>query len=385
MAKDVDAVVIGGGIGGLSTAIALRRIGMEVSVFERMPRLTEVGSGLTLWTNAMRALDRIGVGDVIAARGGRVDDLENRLEDGDLLSTLPVSEIAERYGRPGYGLARPELQEGLASVLPPDSIHLRATCTGYRQDREGVTALFADGGEVRADVLIGADGIGSAVRKQMLGDEPPRYAGYTCWRSAAKVDHELLHPTTYIQLYGRGSNFGIFPVGPGMWSWYGTHMTGPTTTMTKGPEMQREALDQFRCWYTPVSVVIEATAPEACVRQDIYDRKPVARYVDGRVGLLGDAAHPTTPTLGQGGCMAIEDAVAVAKELAMGGDIAYALRRYNDNRRERTSSIVNSAWRQGQLYHGKGAVTSTVRNLMFGKAPVSAAMRVVDKLMRYEV
>jgi 2-polyprenyl-6-methoxyphenol hydroxylase-like FAD-dependent oxidoreductase len=234
-------------------------------------------------------------------------------------------------------------------------------------------------------VLVGADGLGTAVRRTMLGEAPPRYAGYTCWRSSAVVDHELLRPGSYIQLYGRGSNFGVFPVGDGRWSWYGTQLTGPTTTMARGGATKEEALETFRGTCPPVTAVIEATKPDECVRQDIYDRRPVVTWTDGRVTLLGDAAHPTTPALGQGGCMAIEDAVTLAKQLSLGGDIPAALRRFNAARRERTSYIVNQARLQGRLYHGGSRVVDGARRLVLGTAPVATAMRVVDRLMGHEV
>lgn len=380
----VRAVVIGAGIGGLSTAIALRRLGMEVSVHERSPELVEVGSGLTLWTNAMRALAQLNVEGAIARRGARVDEIRNWNYDGSALKTLPIAKVAQKYGQAAYGLHRAELQQGLAAELPAGTIRLGSTCTGYRQGPKDVTALFDDGSEERADLLVGADGLNSAVRKTMLGDSPARYAGYTCWRSSAFVEHELLRPGSYIQLYGRGSNFGVFPVGPGRWSWYGTQLTEPTAMMVKGEATKQEALQAFRDTCPPVTAVIEATKPNECVRQDIYDRKPEANWTDGRVTLLGDAAHPTTPALGQGGCMAIEDAVSVAKQLSMGGDIAAALRRFNSARRERTTYIVNQARLQGRLYHGGNQVLGAARQLMLGAAPVGAAMRVVDKLMGYE-
>lgn len=379
------AIVIGAGIGGLSTAIALRRLGMEVTVHERNPALTEVGSGLTLWTNAMRALNQLGVGDAIAQRGARVDEIKNWNYDGSTLKTLPIHRISERYGQASYGLHRAELQEGLADELPEGVIRLGMTFTGYRQNAGDVTAQFDDGTEVQGDLLVGADGLGSAVRSAMLGNQPPRYAGYTCWRSSAYLEHELLRPATYIQLYGGGSNFGIFPVGPGRWSWYGTSMSDATVMMAKGAATKEEALKEFRDTCPPVTAVIEATKPDECVRQDIYDRKPVPTWTDGRVTLVGDAAHPTTPALGQGGCMAIEDAVALAKQLSLGGETPDALRRFNAVRRDRTTYIVKQARLQGRIYHGENLVVGGLRQLMLGKAPVAAAMRVVDKLLGYEV
>jgi 2-polyprenyl-6-methoxyphenol hydroxylase-like FAD-dependent oxidoreductase len=381
----VRAIVIGAGIGGLSAANAVRRAGIDVAVFERMPELKEVGSGLTLWVNAMRGLAKFDAEAPIRARGAEVHSIENRRADGHAYKTLPIAKIAEKYGTHSVSIHRGELQSGLAELLPDGVVHVNSQCTGFEQDATGVTVRFADGREERADVLIGADGIGSIVRTQLFGKPEPRYSGYTCWRSAVHIDHPRLEPTVYTQLYGRGSNFGIFPIGDGYWSWYGTRMTeaGGGAGGT-GAVWKQQALEQFRDWYETVPAVIEATDEQAFVRQDISDLKPIQEWGKGRVALLGDAAHATTPALGQGGCMAIEDSVVLARELSSNGDVGAALRRYVEARRDRANGIVRTARRQGYLYHGPNMLVGAVRTMVLGAAPIAIAMRVVDGLMGYE-
>lgn len=383
------AIVVGAGIGGLSAAVALRARGVDVTVYERMPELREVGSGLTLWVNAMRSLDKFNAKEKIRARGAEVHSIENRRADGHAYKTLPIAEIGEKYGTHSVSIHRGELQSGLAELLPDGVVQLNAQVTGFEQDAEGVTVRFADGREDRADVLIGADGIGSTIRTQLFGKPQPRYSGYTCWRSAVHIKHPKLEPTVYTQLYGRGSNFGIFPIGDGYWSWYGTKMTDAGGGAGggaggNGPVWKQQALAQFKDWYETVPAVIEATDETAFVRQDINDLKPIDTWGEGRVVLLGDAAHATTPALGQGGCMAIEDSVVLARELSSTDDVAAALKGYNEARRDRANGIVRSARRQGYLYHGPNALVGAVRTMTLGAAPVAIAMRVVDKLMGYE-
>lgn len=378
------AIVVGAGIGGLSTAIALRRVGIEATVCERASELREVGSGLTLWVNAMRALDKLCVADAVAARGAVVERLENRLWRGEQLQTLPIGELGDRYGTHNVSIHRAELQGTLAAALDDGAVRLGMRCEGFAQDRDGVEVRFADGSVRRTDLLIGADGINSAVRAALHGDSAPRYAGYTCWRSAATIDHPLLAPTVYTQLYGPGATFGVFPIGRGMVSWYGTLVTpeggGPATAA----ERKREAQRVFADWYEPVRAVIDATDEAGFVRQDIYDRRPIDRWGAGRVTLVGDAAHPTTPTLGQGGCMAIEDAVVLAKSLSLGGDIPIALRQFESQRAGRTGGIVRQARRHGVFYHGANPALRAVRDRFLKAAPVRVAMQQVDKLMGYE-
>jgi 2-polyprenyl-6-methoxyphenol hydroxylase-like FAD-dependent oxidoreductase len=382
----LKAIVVGAGIGGLSAANALGRAGIDVAVYERMSELHEVGSGLTLWVNAMRSLRKFDAEDTIRARGAEVHSIENRLWSGRPYKTLPIARIGEKYGTHSVSIHRGELQGALAELLPDGaSLNLDAQCTGFEQDTDGVTVRFADGREDRADALIGADGIRSTIRTQLFGEPQPRYSGYTCWRSAVHIEHPLLEPTVYTQVYGRGSNFGVFPIGEKYWSWYGTNMMpAGGGAGGGGATWKREAMNQFKDWYETVPAVIEATPEKDFVRQDISDLKPIQTWGQGRVTLLGDAAHATTPALGQGGCMAIEDSVVLARELsAANGDVPGALQRYAEKRRDRANGIVRSARRQGYLYHGPNPVVGAIRTVTL-TGPLAIAMRIVDKLMGYE-
>jgi 2-polyprenyl-6-methoxyphenol hydroxylase-like FAD-dependent oxidoreductase len=381
----MKAIVIGAGIGGITAGISLQRAGVDVSVYEQMPELREVGSGLTLWVNAMRALRKLDAADAVRDRGAVVERLQNRTDRGDLLSTLPIKEIADKYGAPNVGIHRGRLQATLAEALQGGALELGTKCTGLQEADGAVVVQLADGREERADVVVGADGINSTVRAELFGREPPRYAGYTCWRSAVKLDHDALKPGYYHQLYGAGSNFGIFPIGEGEWSWYGTKVTGEGETAGSPAEWKRQAVAAFRDWWEPVSALIEATDESGFVRQDIYDRVPIDTWSRGRVTLLGDAAHATTPALGQGGCMAIEDALVLGKGLKNnGGNVDAALRAYEAQRRTRANGIVRQARRHGAFYHASSPVVGAARYAFLRFAPVKVAMRAVDKLMGYE-
>jgi 2-polyprenyl-6-methoxyphenol hydroxylase-like FAD-dependent oxidoreductase len=380
----MKAIVVGAGIGGLASANALHRAGIETTVHERLPELYEVGSGLTLWVNAMRALQEIGVAEAVQEKGAIVESIENRTAQGGLMSLLPIAQVAAKHGAPSVSIHRAVLQQTLAGSLPEGSLHVGDEYVDHMDDGEGVTVRFRDGREERADVLLGADGISSSIRGRLFAPPVPRYSGYTCWRSAAELDHPLLHPTTYTQLYGKNSTFGIFPIGPSRWSWYGTKITEPGGAGGRtGAEWKQEAREVFAGWYEPVRAVIEATADEAFIRQDINDLEPIEEWSRGRVAVLGDAAHATTPTLGQGGCGAIEDGVVLARKLGGGDDVAAALREYAAERKVRANGIVRQARRHGAIYHGVNPVLGIARGVML-RGPVSIAMREVDKLMGYK-
>ena len=379
------AIVVGAGIGGLSAGIGLQRAGLDVTVVERMRELREVGSGLTLWTNAMRALGKLGVADAVRARGAVVESLENWAWYGKRLGgVLPLKQVGDKFGTQGYGIHRGELQAALAAALRPGTLELGIQCTGFTQDQGGVRVQLGQGREERADLLVGADGIKSVVRAGLFGEGEMRYSGYTCWRSAVKLDHPALHPTVYVQLYGPGANFGIFPIGRGRWSWYGTNVTAAGQTTGKSPEWKRESADRFKKWWEPVRAVIDATDETAFARQDIYDLKPIDQWSKGRVTLLGDAAHATTPALGQGGCMAIEDAVVLTRNVTENPDTEAALRQYAAERIGRANGIVRQARRHGNFYHASNPFLRVAREAFFRFAPVSVAMKEVEKLMGYE-
>lgn len=355
------ALIIGGGIGGLTSAIALRQVGLDVSVFERSSELREVGAGLTLWTNAIKCLRTLGVGSAIETLGTAFTQSEVRSWRGKRIVDSDLSEISSRLGAPTIGIHRADLQKALAAALPAQCIHFDATCSGFSQDASGVTAQFANGRQERGDLLIGADGIHSHIRTQMHGEQQPRYAGYYAWRGVGAIDHPAVPNHLTLMAIGRGSQFGIVPISRGKTYWFAT-MNGPGGGIDQRGQTKAFLLQRYRDWYAPIPAVIEATDESAIIRNDIIDRKPFTRWGEGRVTLLGDAAHPTTPNLGQGACMAIEDAIVLARSLQNGDDVAVALRHYENKRYERTAMITNRSWKIGKVLAWEGRWSCTLRD-----------------------
>ncbi|MDB5313302.1 MAG: Zeaxanthin epoxidase [Gemmataceae bacterium] len=377
------AVVIGGGIGGLAVGLALKQTGWDVSVFERAPALCEVGAGLTLWTNAVKVLRKLGTGEAVAARSHPIRQSELRSWRGKLLTQTDLGLLGDRLGAPSVGIHRADLQSLLAEALGRDHLQLAAECVGFSQDATGATARFADGRQERGDVLVAADGIKSAVRKQLLGDEPLRYAGYTAWRGVGLIDRPEVPLGVTVLAMGRGSQTGMLPIGGGRTYWFAT--ANVPAGQTDPPGGHRAALlSRFKDWYAPIPAVIEATPEEAILRNDIHDRPPVKTWGDERVTLLGDAAHPTTPNMGQGACQAIESALVLAKCLAGATDLPAALRVYEQARYERTALITNRSWTLGKVFGYEWGWACGLRNLFF-RAFGGLAVRDTEKVIGVEV
>lgn len=355
-------LVVGGGIGGLTAAIALNRVGIPATVFERAPELREVGAGITIWTNALKVLRKLGVGPAVEARSTVLRQAELRSWRGKVLSSGDMSELETKFGAPTVGIHRADLQAALADHLGREHITLGAACVGYTQDADGVTARFADGRQVRGEFLVGADGLNSAVRTQLLGPQKPRYSGSTAWRGVGLIDRPEVPVGMTLLAMGRGSQCGYLPIGGGRTYWFATMNAPPGGT--DGPAGAKAALlERFRDWYPPVPAVIEATPPEAILRNDLVDRPPVTNWTDGRVTLLGDSAHPTTPNLGQGACMAIESAWVLAECLKADG--VNGLRGYQEKRFARTAEVTNRSWGLGKMLAYQNPLACWFRDRLF--------------------
>lgn len=378
----MKAIVIGGGIGGLATAVALRRMGIEVEVFERAPRIEEVGAGVGLWGNAMRALRKLGLYDAVREQGAEIGG-EARTWRGRKLFCLSAEELRRRFGESNLAIHRAKLQTALLSALPAGTVQLDSALADFAQNDSGVTASFADGREVQGDLLVGADGLHSATRKRLLGDEPPRYAGLTAWRGVIEDAEGLASEGMGLNLWGRGSEFGLANIGDNRAYWYAT-ANAPESASVSPTGHKQEVVERFRGWYEPARRAIEATRETNILRSDIYDREPAKRWGSGRATLLGDAAHPMTPHLGQGACQAIEDAVALADVLRSPEPTADALRAYERRRSGRTASIVRRSRRMGRVMQLENPVLCALRDNLAAAMPTGFQLRLLDPVVGYE-
>ena len=350
-------------------------------VFERASEMREIGAGISIWINAVKALERLGMAESVRAVGRLEIGGTVRSSNGVTLSTIPAEVLEERFGL-NVVLRRPDLQRALLAALPEGTVRLDARCVGLRQDDSGVTALFADRREERADLLVGADGLYSVVREQLFGGGKPRYAGFTAWRGLAEPGEE--QDEAGFEAWGRGEVFGLVSLGRGRFYWYATKNT-PEGQADAAAGRKAELLERFGYWREPVPSVVRATDETAILRNDVYDREPLKRWSEGRTTLLGDAAHPMTPNLGQGACQAIEDAVVLAECVRAENDVASALRIYERKRMSRTADIARRSRFLSKVAQVENPLLCGLRNVVVRAMPLRLQLRQLDPILGHEV
>jgi 2-polyprenyl-6-methoxyphenol hydroxylase-like FAD-dependent oxidoreductase len=388
--KDAAKVMVAGaGIGGLSAAMALRRAGFEVAVFERTAELREVGAGLLLAANAQKALGKLGLADAVARLGTPASAGQIRSWYGEVLASIPASELEKKVGAPSAAVHRADLQALLVREVGEGTLRLGAEVEAFQQeDESGVTVFLAGGGEERADVLVGADGLRSKVRAELLGPEEPRYAGYTAWRAVVEPKAELVPWGRGFESWGRGARFGCAHIGKGRVYWFATANApeGAKDGQPGSPAGPKAALLRlFKGWHHPIRQLIEETDEDAILRTDIYDREPLGKiWGDDTVTLLGDAAHPMTPNLGQGACQAIEDAVVLARCLRERGATASALRLYEQLRSDRVAMVVRRSRRVGMVGQLRNPLLCRLRDRALSMIPPKAQLRQLEEVVGHE-
>jgi salicylate hydroxylase len=347
--------IIGGGIGGLTAAIALSRAGVEVAVYEAAAELKEIGAGVALHPNAMKVLRAIGVeGNVREVAGNAPWQVMRNWKTGRVIGRTSREQQAASFGITGATVHRADLLDVLAGALPAGLVTLGKRCTGVRPDGDLAVARFADGSEIEADVIVGADGIHSPVRASLFGPDAPRFTGKICYRSVI--------PT--------GAVRGPRPSAEGA-QWLGPHGTIVLYPL-RGEELinvvchyddasyrheswiaecsREEVLERYAGWHE--SLLRLFAASQTWYKWALYDRDPIPRWTSGRVTVLGDAAHPMLPYLGQGACQAIEDGAVLATALsAEASDPVTGLARYERTRRPRASRVVLTARERGLSNH----------------------------------
>ena len=362
MSANLSVDIVGGGIGGLTLGAALHRCGIPFRIFEQAPRLEAVGYGLTLQRNALQALETVGLREAVAQRGAPVRCGTIRVPRGGVLATTTLDLCA---------VHRATLLSLLLEHVPSASLRL-----GER------VASVTD-----AEVVVAADGLHSVFRKQVAPDEgPPRDSGYTAWRGlvpSSTIGRDVPAGETW-ETWGRGTRFGIVPIDGDRTYWFGVAPVMPFGDVRQAKGFLLEA---FSGWHVPIPLLVESTPAEAILESRIVDRGPIPRWHAGNLILLGDAAHPMTPDLGQGGGQAIEDAVVLAHLLCAHRDGGLARSaigpRYEELRQARAHGIVARSRRFGRVARLSHPLAVGFRNLIVRSMPAGSIERQLADVLEF--
>jgi 2-polyprenyl-6-methoxyphenol hydroxylase-like FAD-dependent oxidoreductase len=288
-----------------------------------------------------------------------------------------------KVGEPTIAIHRARLHEVLLSALPDGLVRLGKQCVAIEQDSKGVNIKFQDGERARAELLIGADGINSVIREYLFPEAKPRYAGYCAWRGVVETKDMAALGTTS-EAWGCGARFGIVRVDENRVYWFATS-NAREATRQKVEERKPYLLKRFKGWYSPIETLIASTADEVILHNDICDLKPMRSWIKGRVVLLGDAAHATTPNMGQGACMAVESSVILAKCLTEESGLEAALSRYERIRMPRTTWVTETSWKIGQMGQWESQLACRIRDFVVALAPNSLAARQFEKASMFQI
>ncbi|MGB0922474.1 MAG: FAD-dependent monooxygenase [Alphaproteobacteria bacterium] len=357
----MKVLISGGGIGGLTTALACLHYGHDVQIFEQATAMGAVGAGIQIPPNAMKIFQALGVEDKIRANAFQPEAIETRMgESGITLFTIPLARQAiTRWGAPYLHIHRADYIAALAECLTaaaPSALMMEAQAESYTQDDNSITLHLDDGRHFSGDVLIAADGIHSRLRHQMLGKDEARFTGNVAWRAVVPIDQ-----------------LGAFAPNPTACAWMGAGRHAVTYRLRRGklanfvgvveredwtkeswnePGAPADALQDFAQWHPTITRLLEAVNPDALFRWALFDRKPLPQWTHGRAALLGDAAHPMLPFMAQGAAMAVEDAWAIAAELSKpDANITDALASYQRRRHARTVMLQNASRANAKTFH----------------------------------
>lgn len=381
MGRSERFAVVGAGIGGLTLAIALQRKGLLVNIFENAPSLKPIGAGLALAANAVKGFSEIGIaGDVLEA-GAVLRKVRLKEDTGRILAETDSEKLSEKYKTVNnFTIHRADLHEVLLRQLSDNSLHLDKGCVDFIQTPDSIRLIFQDGSSYEADYVIACDGVHSVFRKKLLPGSHPRYAGYTCWRAVidnvpTSVDMEETSET-----WGRGSRFGIAPLSRRRLYWFAC-LNAKENDPIKRDYRLRELLDHFGTFHSPIPEILQNTRDEQLIWNDIIDIKPIKQFAFGRIVLMGDAAHATTPNMGQGACLAIEDAVILAHTISDSHSVEEAFGLFEQKRLKRTTSIVNNSWQLGRIAQWENRLLILLRNTLLRLTPPSVAERQIRFLL----
>jgi len=351
----MEITIIGAGMGGLTTGIALKKFGHKVTIYEEAEKILPVGAAISLWSNGVKCLNYLGLTEQVAKLGGQMDQLAyiDGLT-GDTMTQFSLLPLIEEVGQRPYPVARADLQNMLMDEFGREDIQLGKKMVELQEQEDGVLVKFADGTEIKTDLLIGADGTHSITRTYVLGEQVSRrYAGYVNWNGLIEISEKLTPADQWTTFVGQGKRVSLMPVADGKFYFF---FDVPLQVGLENNRAEYKTLlkQYFEGWCAPIQHLIDALDEQKTNRVEIHDIEPFAQFYKGRVVIVGDAAHSTTPDIGQGGCQAMEDAIYLARSLQINTlGLEDALKRYQNKRNERANELVLRARKRCDVTHMK--------------------------------
>ncbi|WP_065649351.1 FAD-dependent urate hydroxylase HpxO [Pantoea eucrina] len=348
-------IIIGAGIGGMSAAIALERAGFETEVYEAVAEMKPVGAAISVWPNGVKCLNSLGLKQPLRALSGNMAWMAyHDARSGAPLTRFSLAPLVQQTGEYPAPVSRAGLQAMLLDNYGRARVRFGRRVTHAEQTSQGVTAFFADGSEAAGDLLVAADGTHSVLREAVLGERVTRrYAGYVNWNGLITADEAIAPADQWTTFVGDGKRVSLMPIAGNRFYFF-FDVPLPAGLAQDRTTLRADLSGYFAGWAEPVQRLIAQLDPLTTNRVEIHDTDPFTRFVRGRMALLGDAAHSTTPDIGQGGCAAMEDAVVLAQTLATHSlGVEDALLRYEARRLDRTRDLVLKARKRCDITHGK--------------------------------
>lgn len=370
--------IIGAGIGGLTTAAFFEQKGIDYQIFERAEVLKAVGAGIWLAPNALQALDSLGILSRVKDLGNPITQVNIAKKDFTSLSGNHDGFIDNEEGYSTIAIHRGDLQQALLEQIPQEKLVLGKTFESYRVDKDKkIHITFTDGQIIETDVLIGADGIHSKIRKQLFPESKTRYSGQTCWRGVLDITLDDVYQHQGVELWGRQIRFGLSAISKQKVYWFAV-VVDQANGKDEGSGIKEKLLERFSEFHPLAQELIQSTSEDQIFRSDICDLQPLKQWYKGRIGLIGDAGHATTPNLGQGGAQAIEDAYYLSHLIEDNTPIDELFFKFQDKRYKKVNYIVKQSWTIGQIAHWDKM--AWIRNLMVKYIP-SALMKQKMKVL----
>ncbi|WP_133010470.1 FAD-dependent urate hydroxylase HpxO [Marinomonas flavescens] len=350
----MKALIIGAGIGGMAAAAALKQQGIECEIFEAVKEIKPVGAAISVWSNGVKCMNHLGMGHIMDELGGPMLNMAYQDgKSGDIMTQFSLKPLIDAVGERPCPVSRAGLQSMMVDSWGREKVQFGKRVERVEETDQGVSAYFTDGSVVHGDFMIAADGARSVVRGYVLGIElERRYAGYVNWNGLVAADATIAPLDQWTTFVGDGKRVSVMPISDNRFYFF-FDVPLPVGLEENRATLKDDLKGYFSGWAEPVQTLIDALDPETTNRIEIHDVEPFDTFVKGRIALLGDSAHSTTPDIGQGGCSAMEDAVVLGMSFADNQDIDTALLAYQSRRHERAKDLVLKARKRCDVTHGK--------------------------------